>query len=126
MKRIALFVFALIATGTLAAAQSRPIVRMSVTLPDGQTKEVSAPESGMADLSLKDGTEIGVRPTILDSKPWTHVVVTVFKLPTASHNVEELGSVETKTGAAAMQTKTTPAFKIAVRSVSDSSTSSTS
>jgi hypothetical protein len=26
-------------------------------------------ESGVATFSLKDGTEIGVRPTILDSKP---------------------------------------------------------
>jgi hypothetical protein len=34
-----------------------------------ETKELSAPESGLATFSLKDGTEIGVRPTILDSKP---------------------------------------------------------
>jgi hypothetical protein len=48
---------------------SRSIVKMSVTLPNGETKQLSAPESGVAAFSLKDGTEIGVRPTILDSKP---------------------------------------------------------
>jgi hypothetical protein len=42
---------------------------MSVTLPYGRTRELTAPESGLATLTLKDGTEYGVRPTIQDSSP---------------------------------------------------------
>ena len=48
----------------LSTAPPNPIVKMSVTPPDGQTQNLTAPESGMATLTLKDGTEIGVRPTI--------------------------------------------------------------
>jgi hypothetical protein len=66
-----------------------------------------------------NGTEIGFRPTIQDSKPWTRVVVTIFKTPTASHPSQQLGEVEVKTGGSAVQSKTTPAFKVAVTRVSE-------
>jgi hypothetical protein len=102
----------------LSTAPPNPIVKMSVTPPDGQTQNLTAPESGMATLTLKDGTEIGVRPTIIDSKPWNHVVVTLFKLPTTSHASEEMGTVDLKTGAAAVASKTSPSLKIAVTGVS--------
>ena len=63
-------------TSAIAFAQAiNPLVSMSITLPDGETKEVTAPESGLATITLKDGTEIGFRPTIQESKPWTRVVV---------------------------------------------------
>ena len=42
---------------------------MHAPLPDGQTKELTAPESGVATLTLKDGTEFGFRPTIQDDRP---------------------------------------------------------
>jgi len=119
MKRICAFMSAMLLAGSLVAAQPNPIVKMTVTLPDGQTKELSAPESALATFTLKDGTEIGVRPTILDSKPWTRVVVTFFKMPTATHASEEMGAVEVKAGAPAGHTKTNPAFGVAVTSVSD-------
>lgn len=119
MKTAFTFILAALVGGTLVTAQSNPLVKMSVTTPDGQTKEVSAPESGMATVTLKDGTEIGVRPTILDSKPWTRVVVTFFKQPTTTHSTEEIGAIEVKTGGPAAQTKTSPAFKVAVTSVSE-------
>src|SRR5688572_16657650 len=54
-------------TSALAAAQTyAPVVTMSVTLPDGRTRELTAPESGLATVSLKDGTEYGFQPTIQD------------------------------------------------------------
>jgi hypothetical protein len=120
MKLIVAFVSAML-TATLTSAQPNPVVRMTVTTPDGQAKELSAPESGLATLSLRDGTEIGVRPTILDSKPWTRVVITFFNMPTASQAGEEIGSVEVKTGAPAVQARTSPAFKVAVNGVSEPS-----
>ena len=107
-------------TSAIAFAQANnPRVTMSITLPDGQTKEVTAPESGLATIALKDGTEIGFRPTIQDSKPWTRVVVTIFKTPTASHPSQQLGELDVKTGGSAVPSKTTPTFKVAVTSVSE-------
>ena len=107
-------------TVAVAFAQAtNPIVSMSITLPDGHIKEVTAPESGLATITLTDGTEIGFRPTIQDSKPWTRVVVTIFKTPTSSHPSQVLGEVELKTGGSAVQSKSTPAFKVAVTKVSE-------
>ena len=53
----------------VAAQTYAPIVTMSITLPDGQTQALTAPESGLATLTLKDGTEFGFRPTIQDDRP---------------------------------------------------------
>jgi len=102
---------------SVVRAASAPIVHMRVTLPDGEAKDVAAPESGLATLTLKDGTPIGIRPTIEDSKPWTHVVVTIFATPTTTHASKELGEVEVKTAGSAALIKATPAFKVAVTSV---------
>jgi hypothetical protein len=117
MKRVFAVMSAMVLAGSLTAAQPNPIVKMTVTLPDGQTRELSAPESGLATFTLKDATEIGVRPTILDSKPWTRVVLTFFRMPTATHASEEIGEVEVKTGGPAVQAKTSPTFKAAVTAV---------
>ena len=106
-------------SATAFAQANNPLVSMSITLPDGETKEVTAPESGLATITLKDGTEIAFRPTIQDSKPWTRVVVTIFKTPTASHPSQQLGELEVKTGGSAVQSKTTPTFKVAVTRVSE-------
>jgi hypothetical protein len=70
----ALLAFFVALMGMLAAAQAyAPVVTMSVTLPDGRTQEVSAAESGLATVNLKDGTEYGFRPTIQDSAPWNRL-----------------------------------------------------
>ena len=62
---------AVLLAGAMAAAQAHaPVVTMSVTTPDGRTHELTAAESGLATLTLKDGTEYGFRPTIQDSSPW--------------------------------------------------------
>jgi hypothetical protein len=118
-RKLMMSILATIFCGSIAAAAQtpNPVVTMNVTLPDGQAKELTAPESGLATVTLADGTEIGVRPTIQDSKPWSRVVVTFFKLPTASHSTQELGGVEVKTGGPVVQTKTTPSFKVAVTRV---------
>jgi hypothetical protein len=65
--------FALVAVmlSAVAAAQAyAPIVTMVVTMPDGRTQELTAAESGLATLTLKDGTEYEFRPTIQDGAPW--------------------------------------------------------
>src|SRR6186713_1888128 len=91
--------FALVAMmlSAVAAAQPyAPIVTMVVTMPDGRTQELTATESGLATLTLKDGTEYGFRPTIQDSAPWNRIVVTVFRMGTASAATESLGELELK------------------------------
>jgi hypothetical protein len=105
--------------GMLAAAQSyAPVVTMSVTLPDGRTQEVTAAESGLATVNLKDGTEYGFRPTIQDSSPWNRIVVTIFKTATTNAPTQTLGEVEIKRGGPAVDSKTNPSFKVAVPKVS--------
>ena len=115
--------------GMLAAAQSpAPIVTMSVTLPDGRTQELTAPESGLATVNLKDGTEYGFRPTVQDSMPWNRIVVTIFRTATTNAPTQILGDVELKRGGPAVDSKTSPSFKVAVPKVSapPTQTSSTS
>jgi hypothetical protein len=104
-------------TGASLGAQPNPVVTMKVTLPDGQTKELIAPESGLATAALQDGTEYGFRPTIQDSMPWNRIVVTIFRTPTTTTPTQVVGEVEVKKGAAAVESKTTPSFKIAVSNV---------
>ena len=128
-RALIMSLLALVASSTLLAqSQSstlksdyspNPMVKMHVTLPDGQTTDVSAPESGLAMVTLKDGTSIGIRPTILDSKPWSRVVLTFFKTATATSAGEELASIEARTGGPAVQAKMSPVLKIAVTSVTE-------
>ena len=124
-----LLAFLIVLTGMMAAAQSyAPVVTMSVTLPDGRTQEVTAAESGLATVSLKDGTEYGFRPTIQDSTPWNRIVVTIFRTATTNAPTQILGEVELKRGGPAVDSKTSPPFKVAVPKVSPpvTQTSSTS
>jgi hypothetical protein len=119
----ALLAFFVALMGMLAAAQAyAPVVTMSVTLPDGRTQEVSAAESGLATVNLKDGTEYGFRPTIQDSAPWNRIIVTIFRTATTNAPTQILGEVEVKRGGPAVESKTTPAFKVAVPKVSPPAT----
>jgi hypothetical protein len=109
----------LVLVSTFAAAQAfAPIVTMSVTLPDGRTQELTAPESGVATLQLRDGSEYSLRPTIQDSSPWNEIVITIFRAATSSTTTTELGKVEVKRGGPAVESKTNPSFKISVSKVS--------
>ena len=118
-KSLPVTLVAVLLIGAIAAAQAHaPVVTMSVTLPDGRTQELTATESGLATLTLKDGTEYGFRPTIQDSSPWNRIVVTVFKSATTSSPTTVLGEIELRRGGPAMESKTNPPFKVSVPTVS--------
>jgi hypothetical protein len=121
------FALFILVASTVAAAQGyAPVVTMSVTLPDGRTHELTAPESGLATVSLKDGTEYGFRPTIEDSMPWNRIVITIFKTASTNASTQILGEVELKRGGPAVDSKTDPSFKVAVPKVSPPETQTTS
>jgi hypothetical protein len=117
-KGVSLAPFILVASIVVAAQAHAPVVTMSVTLPDGRTQELTAPESGVATVALKDGTEYGFRPTIQDSTPWNRIVVTIFRAGTTNAPTEVLGEIELKRGGPAVNSKTDPSFKVAVPKVS--------
>ena len=114
--------FAIVAallTSVVTSAQSHaPVVTMSVTMSDGRTQELTAPESGLATVTLKDGTEYGFRPTIQDSSPWNRIVVTIFRSATTSAPTTVLGEIEVRRGGPAVDSKTNPSFKVSVPKVS--------
>ena len=112
------FVAVMLINAMIAAQADAPIVTMSVTTPDGRTQELTAAESGLATLTLKDGTEYGFRPTIQDSSPWNRIVVTIFKSATSSTPTTILGEIELRRGGAPMDSKTNPSFKVSVPKVS--------
>jgi hypothetical protein len=125
MRRIAVVIALLAALAIFvigvrfAAAQAHsPIVTISITTPDGRTEELTAPESGLATLQLKDGTEYAFRPTIQDSSPWNRIVVTIFKTATTRTPTTVLGEVEVTRGGSAVASKTNPSFKLSVPKVS--------
>jgi len=118
-KRFALgLLIALLASGIAITQASVPVVTMSVTTPDGRTQDLTAPESSVARLTLKDGTEYEFRPTIQDSSPWNRIVVTIFKGATSATPTAVLGEVEVKRGGPPVDSRTNPAFKVAVIKVS--------
>jgi hypothetical protein len=100
----------------LSAGAYAPQVTMSVRLPGGQTRELVAPESGLATVKLKDGREFGFRPTMQDDKG-TRVTVTIFNMSPAT---SEAGEVETGVSKPAVESKTSPAFRIAITKVANS------
>jgi hypothetical protein len=99
---------------SVAAQPDAPIVTMSITSPDGQVHHGEAPESRLVTITLRDGSTWGFRPTILDSRPWTKVTVTIFKMGAAE---SEAGEVQLTTGGSSMTSKTSPQFKIAITRV---------
>jgi hypothetical protein len=119
-RRCLSFAFvAVLLAGAMAAAQAQaPIVTMSITTPDGRTHELTAAESGLATLTLKDGTEYGFRPTIQDSSAWNRIVVTIFRSATASAPTTVLGEMELRRGGPVVDSKTNPSFRVSVPKVS--------
>ena len=118
-RRLPFTLVAVLLIGAIAAAQSHaPVVTMSVTLPNGRTQELTAAESGLATLTLKDGTEYGLRPTIQDSSPWNRIVVTIFRSATSSAPTTVLGEIEVRRGGPPVESKTSPSFKVSVPKVS--------
>lgn len=118
-RNVSFALVAVLVAGAMAAAQAyAPVVKLSVTTPDGRTHELTAGESGLATLTLKDGTEYGFRPTIQDSSPWNRIVVTIFRSATASAPTTVLGEVELRRGGPVVDSKTNPSFKVSVPKVS--------
>ena len=107
----------LMAAAAVAEAQHSPLVTMRIATADGQSHELTAPESNVAAFKLKDGTEYEARPTIVDSLPFNRVVVAVFKAATAKETTALLGEAEVKTGGPAVDLKTKPVFKVSVSKV---------
>ena len=98
-KRFPLGLLAALLFGGVATTHANPpLVTMSVTTPDGGIQSLTAPESSVARLTLKDGTEYEFRATIQDSSPWNRIVVTIFKGATSTTPVEALGEVEPREG----------------------------
>jgi hypothetical protein len=112
------FVTALMTSAISDAQAPAPIVTMSVTLPDGRTQELTATESGLATLTLNDGSEYGFRPTIHDSSPWNRIVITIFRSATTTAPTTVLGDVEVRRGGPAVRSKTNPSFMLSVPRVS--------
>ena|SRR6478735_11940374 len=96
-----------------SAPAGSPVVTMSVTLPDGQVKELTTHESGLAVVTA-GGHEYGFRPTMHDDQG-TRMTVTVFDMGNSSEAVREIGMVDVRGGGPVVVTKTTPAFKVQAR-----------
>ncbi|MBY0495081.1 MAG: hypothetical protein K2Y23_12795 [Cyanobacteria bacterium] len=88
-----------------------PYVTMTVTAPDGQSQDVVARDSNVGVLKLKDGTEYQIRATVVD-EPFSKVNVAIFKSDSTP-----VGEVQVVKGKPAVDSKTTPSFKIAVKSI---------
>jgi hypothetical protein len=115
MPRSAVALFALILSAPvfLSAQTYAPLVTMRVTTPDGSTQEISARESAVATVTLKDGTVYEFRPTIHD-EPFSKVTVSIFKAATTTEPVATVAEVQATRGGAAVESKSKPSFKIAI------------
>ena len=97
----------------LSAQTYAPLVTMRVTLPDGSTQDISARESSVAALTLKDGSVYEFRPTIHD-EPFSTVTVSIFKAATSTQPTTSVGEVRATKGGRAVDSKSTPNFKVAI------------
>ena len=105
------------AFGTAVTADTyAPMVTMSIAQGNGRAQVLNARESDTVTMKVGN-TEYKFRPTITDAKPWTAVTVTIFKGATATTPDQVLGTVDVKTGAPAVASKTNPVFRIAVTKV---------
>jgi hypothetical protein len=108
------------AAAARAQASPSPVVTMSITLPDGQVKEMTTHESGLA-VVTSGGHEYGFRPTMHDDQG-TRMTITIFDMGNASEAVREIGIVDVKGGGPVVATKTTPSFKVQARKGAGNST----
>ena len=107
-----ILLLALVFSAPLGAQRSPPQVTMSVTLPDGSTREISTRANTLGRIKLEDGHEFAFRPSMLDTK-LERFSVTVFRM----EPVENLGDVEVKVGGPAVASKSSPSFKIGISKV---------
>ena len=104
---------------TVAAQAYRPAVMMSVTLPNGQTQDLSAPESGLATVTVS-GREYGFRPTMMADRG-ARIDITLFDMGGPTDAVKTLGEMDTSVGGPTVTFKTTPVFKVKVTDISKGS-----
>jgi hypothetical protein len=116
MKRARSFwvpvILGLLAASGVSAASKR-IVEMQVTLPNGAAPVMKVDEGVPATVGLKEG-KFGFVPTFRAGNEST-VVVEVFDVQANPHR--QLGQVEVPVGGNAVQSETTPAFRIRVSRV---------
>lgn len=112
------FITSLLLTSTAAFSQPyAPVVTMSVTGPDGRLHELTAPESGLAHgdvegrhrirLSSNHSGQLAVEPDCGNR----------FQMATADAPTASLGEVDLQRGGPAVESKTRPAFRVAVLKV---------
>ena len=109
--RLSLVVVFAIAATAISAQTYSPTVTIAVTAPDGQTQDITVRDSSVATLKTKDGTEYQFRPTVID-EPFSKVTIAIFKADSTT-----VGEVQVVKGKPAVDSKTTPAFKVAVKSI---------
>ena len=113
---VAAFCLMFSAPGLASSQTYAPLVTMRVTLPDGTTQDVSARESTVATVTLKDGTVYELRPTVHD-EPFTTVTVSIFKAATTTEPSSVVAEVRAVKGGAAVESKSKPNFKVAVANI---------
>jgi hypothetical protein len=115
MTRSALVVLAvMLSVPIVVTAQTyAPLVTMRVTTPDGQTHDISARESAVATVTLKDGRVYQFRPTIHD-EPFSKVTVAIFTAATSSEPTASVGELQATKGGPAVDSKSKPNFRVAI------------
>jgi hypothetical protein len=111
MMRVALACLMLAFPVAASSQTYSPTVTMTITAPDGTTQDVMARDSNVGTMKLKDGSEYQFRPTVID-EPFSKVTIAIFKSDSTA-----VGEVQATKGAPAVTSKTTPSFKIAVKSI---------
>ena len=114
MTRKVLLLSVLLCQPIWVSAQTyAPLVTMRVTTPDGTTQDISARESSVATLTLKDGSVYEFRPTIHD-EPFSKVTVAIFKAATSAESTTSVGEVQATKGGRAVDSKSAPNFRVAI------------
>jgi hypothetical protein len=115
-RSVVLFALLLSVPGSVSAQTYAPVVTMRVTIPDGSTREISARESGVAMVTLKDGSVYEFRPTIHD-EPFSKVTVSIFKAATATQSTVSVGDLQATRGGPAVDSKSKPNFRVAILNI---------
>jgi hypothetical protein len=115
--------FICVSAAALGAQAYAPPVAMSITLPNGESKALQTPESGLATVTV-GGRDYGFRPTMHDDEG-KRITVTIFDMGNATEAAREVGAVELQGGGPAVASKTTPGFKVQARRATSPNTSNT-
>ena len=117
MTRSVVVLVVLMLSAPFVSAQTyAPVVTMRVTVPDGTTQEISARESGVATVTLKDGSVYELRPTVHD-EPFSKVTVSIFKAATAAESTVSVAELQATKGGPAVDSKSKPNFRVAILSI---------